>query len=89
MIVCPKCKHAFPESTSSREAFELFHALRDDYAVAQGLNKVEAKDTLCVLYGVSLEYGDDFEPPKCLACSAKSGGGAFSEKVPWHTRRSK
>ena len=80
MIVCPKCKHAFPESTSSREAFELFHALRDDYAVAQGLNKVEAKDTLCVLYGVSLEYGDDFEPPKWPGVFCQLWGRRFFRK---------
>ena len=64
MITCPKCGHSFPENPASREAFELFHALRDEYAVAQGMNKVEAKDTLCVMFGVSLEYGDDFTPPK-------------------------
>lgn len=64
MITCPRCKHRFIENTSSQQAFELFHALRDEYAKAQGMNMVTAKDTLCVMFGVSLEYGDDFNPPK-------------------------
>jgi hypothetical protein len=64
MITCPRCKHSFPENMASRQAFEMFHALMNQYAVAQGLNKVDAKDTLCVAFGISMEYGDDFQPPK-------------------------
>jgi hypothetical protein len=60
MIECPFCHSKFPEAIAAREAFEAFHAIRDEYAVAQGLTKVDAKDTLCVMYGVSEEVGDDF-----------------------------
>lgn len=60
MLECPACHHRYPESLAKQSAFELFHALRDEYAVTQGMNKVGAKDTLCVLFGVSEEVGDDF-----------------------------
>jgi hypothetical protein len=80
MVVCPRCHHAFPENTSSREAFELFHAIRDEYAMAQGLNKVDAKDTLCVSFGVSLEYGDDFTPPKWPGIFCTLWGRKFFRK---------
>lgn len=65
MITCPRCSHRFPENTSSRQAFELFHALMNEYARVNGLNRVDAKDTLCVLYGVSVEFeGKEWTPPK-------------------------
>ena len=80
MIVCPRCAYAFPEALAKREAFEAFHAIRDEYAAAQGMNKVEAKDTLCVMYGVSLEYGDDFEPPRWPGIFCRLWGRLFYRK---------
>jgi hypothetical protein len=80
MIECPKCHHRFPENTASREAFELFHAIRDEYARAQGLSMVEAKDVLCVSFGVSLEYGDDFAPPKWPGVFCEVWGRRFFRK---------
>jgi len=59
-VVCPRCHFRFPLEAASQGAFELFHVLRDQYAEAQGLTKIEAKDTLCILFGVSEEVGDDF-----------------------------
>ena len=52
-VVCPRCHFRFPLEAASQGAFELFHVLRDQYAEAQGLSKIEAKDTLCILFGVS------------------------------------
>ena len=80
MITCPRCHHRFPENTASREAFELFHVLRDQYAEAQGLSKIEAKDTLCVSFGVSLEYGDDFTPPGWPGIFCEVWGRRFFRK---------
>lgn len=59
MVTCPKCGHKFPENIASQQAFELFHALRDEYAEAQGLKKPEAKDILCVSFGVALDIEDE------------------------------
>ena len=80
MIECPRCHHKFPEALAKQDAFELFHALRDEYAAAQGLGKVEAKDTLCVQFGVSLEYGDDFVPPAWPGVFCKLWGRRFFRK---------
>lgn len=60
MVTCPRCKHRFPLEQASQNAFELFHVVRDAYAKATGHNNVYAKDELCVMYGVSMEVGDDF-----------------------------
>ena len=59
-VECPRCHFRFPLEAASRGAFKLFHALRDEYAHAQAMNLIEAKDTLCVMFGVSVEIGDDF-----------------------------
>lgn len=78
MTTCPRC--GYHEGSASQQAFELFHALRDEYAAAQGLNKVEAKDTLCVLYGVSVEYGEPWEPPKWPGVFCTLWGRRFFRK---------
>jgi hypothetical protein len=65
---CPRC--GYKEGSASQQAFELFHALRDEYAAAQGLNKVEAKDTLCILFGVSIEDEGQLDIPRdWIACA--------------------
>ena len=82
MIECPRCHYQFPEALAKREAFEAFHAIRDEYAAAQGMNKVEAKDTLCVMYGVSEEVGDSFlaNLPKWPGVFCKLWGRVFYRK---------
>jgi hypothetical protein len=80
MIECPKCGHRFPESLAKRSSFEMFHALRDEYARAQGIGMVEAKDTLCVMFGVSLEYDDDFQTPKWTGRFCELWGRKFFRK---------
>jgi hypothetical protein len=80
MIKCPKCGHAFPESQAKQGAFELFHVLRDQYAQAQGMNKVEAKDSLCVLFGVSVECEKGFKPPKWPGVFVRLWGRLFFRK---------
>jgi hypothetical protein len=80
VITCPFCKRSFPEALAKQDAFELFHALRDEYAEAQGMHKVEAKDTLCVLWGVSREYGDYFVPPKWPGVFCALWGRRFFRK---------
>jgi hypothetical protein len=80
MITCPACGHSFPENTASREAFEMFHALRDQYADAQGMNKVDAKDTLCVLFGVAQEYEEPWNPPRWPGVFCRLWGRLFFRK---------
>ena len=58
---CPSCGFVWTDGAKrSEEQFRLFHALVHEYSIAQGMDMVTAKDTLCILYGVSLEIGDDF-----------------------------
>lgn len=80
MIVCPKCGHSFPEALAARDAFELFHALRDSYAKEQGMGKIEAKDTLCVCYGVSKEYEEPWYPPPWPGVFCRLWGRLFFRK---------
>lgn len=47
----------------SDRAFRYFHALMGRYAEGLGLDKVWAKEELCLLHGVALPYDDGFEPP--------------------------
>lgn len=44
-------------------AFRLFHALRDEFADAAGLDKEEAKALLKHRHGKSIPYVDGFVPP--------------------------
>jgi hypothetical protein len=80
MLECPKCHHRFPEAQAKQEAFELFHALRDEYSVAQGMQKPEAKDTLCVMYGVSMECEKGFQPPKWPGVFCRLWGRLYFRK---------
>jgi hypothetical protein len=68
MESCPRCGYR-PDS-ASEDAFKLFHALRDEYATAQGMSKIEAKDQLCVMFGISVEYEGQADLPKwpMVAC---------------------
>ncbi len=78
MDTCPRC--GYKEGSASQQAFELFHALRDEYAAAQGLNKVEAKDTLCILFGVSVEYHGQPDLPKWPMVPCTLWGRKFLRK---------
>jgi hypothetical protein len=80
MVECPKCHHRFPESVAKKDAFELFHVLRDQYAEAQGMNKVEAKDILCVQFGVSIECEKGFKPPSWPGVFCRLWGRLFFRK---------
>jgi hypothetical protein len=80
MVTCPFCKKSFPDSVAKQSMFELFHVLRDQYAQAQGLNKVEAKDSLCVLFGVSVECEKGFKPPKWPGVFVRLWGRLFFRK---------
>lgn len=67
MTRCPRCGHKFVPSpvVRSEDAFELFHALRDQFAHLQSWSAVVAKNWLCVHYGVAIEYEPGkFLPPK-------------------------
>lgn len=64
MVTCPKCGHRFPLAQATRDAFELFHVIRDSYARVNGYTKGYAKDELCVLFGMSVEYKEPWTPPK-------------------------
>jgi hypothetical protein len=80
VIICPKCSHRFPEAVAKQAPFEYFHVLVDQYAIAQGLNKVEAKDSLCVLFGISKEYEEPWEPPKYPGVFCRLWGRMFFRK---------
>jgi hypothetical protein len=80
MVTCPFCKKSFPEAQVKQEAFSYFHVLVDQYAIAQGLSKVEAKDSLCVLFGISKEYEEPWEPPKYPGVFARLWGRLFFRK---------
>ncbi len=84
MITCPRCHFHFVPSPAvrSEDAFSLFHVYRDAYARARGKNNVDAKNELCVKYGVAIEYEPGvFRPP--------SWPGLFVEVDGWiHFRKS-
>ena len=84
MVRCPRCGHNFVPSQDvrSESSFELFHVLRDIYARARGINNIDAKNELCVKYGVAVEYEPGkFVPPKWP--------GLFVEVNEWiHFRKS-
>ena len=52
------------ESGRSENASRYFHKLRDRYAGAMGYARAWAKAELKYAWGDSIEYSDDFEPPK-------------------------
>ena len=52
------------EDKRSGEAFRLFHAYMNRYAVATGYNQYHAKEELKRLFGVTLRYVQVFIPPK-------------------------
>ncbi len=84
MVRCPRCGHNFVPSPGARSesAFELFHVYRDEYSRLSGLSPVNAKNWLCVHYGVAIEYEPGkFVPPKWP--------GLFVEVDDWiHFRKS-
>lgn len=84
MITCPRCHFHFVPSPAvrSEDSFELFHVYRDAYARARGINNIDAKNELCVKYGVAIEYEPGkFVPPKWP--------GLFVEVDDWiHFRKS-
>jgi len=80
---CPRCGHVWSDGAKrSDDQFKLFHALCNEYARAQGMDQVTAKDTLCVLYGVSEEIGDDFlsKFPKWPGVKCELWGRRFFRK---------
>ena len=52
------------ESGRSENSSRYFHKLRDRYAGAMGYARAWAKAELKYAWGDSVEYSDDFEPPK-------------------------
>lgn len=78
MEFCPRC--GFRPDSASGEAFRLFHALVDEYAAAQEMSRHEAKDTLCVLYGVAVEYEDGMVFPKWPMVGCTLWGRRFLRK---------
>ena len=52
------------ESGRSENASRYFHKLRDRYASEMGYARAWAKAELKYAWGDSIEYSDDFEPPK-------------------------
>ena len=61
---CPHCGKAFTPALASNDAFELFHVIRDQYADKKGMDKIEAKNELCLRFGIYIEYRDTFKPPE-------------------------
>lgn len=84
MIKCPLGGYCYKSRAElrSEDSFELFHVYRDEYSRLSGLSPVDAKNWLCVHYGVALEYEPGkFVPPKWP--------GLFVEVDEWiHFRKS-
>lgn len=65
MVTCPRCHYHFVprQDVRSEDSFELFHVIRDAYCRATGYSSVYAKNELCILHGVAVEYHEPFTPP--------------------------
>lgn len=71
MTKCPLGGYCYRNQSAirSEDSFDLFHAIRDAYADAQGYDKVLAKDELCCLFGVAIEDEGQLDIPKdWIAC---------------------
>ncbi len=65
----------------SEEAHRYFHVLRDSYAAAQFITKPYAKIELKYLWGIYLQYSNDFIPPLWPGRFAQYPAGGSTARI--------